>query len=154
MKDVAGKISALSHSEIREILGGKEWMLGETTITAPDLILVREVSPDLAVTATADLTVALDVAIDEPLRLEMLARELVSRIQNLRKESGLAVTDRVLVRLDGVSGQLRQAVESHLGYISAEVLAAAVLFDGAAEGASSDMDVEGEKARIFVRKAD
>jgi isoleucyl-tRNA synthetase len=111
----------------------------------------------LAVTATHDLTVALDVAIDESLRLEMLAREVVSRIQGLRKESGLSVTDRIIVQLEGVSPSLRRAVESHLGYISAEVLAASVGFDGAAEGASSDMDVEGasgsERARIFVRKA-
>jgi isoleucyl-tRNA synthetase len=157
MKDVAGKISELTHPEIREILSGKGLILGETTISRLDLILVREVSPDLAVTATTDLTVALDVAIDEPLRLEMLAREVVSRIQSLRKESGLSVTDRIHVRLENVSGQLRQAVESHLGYISAEVLAAMVGFDGPAAsgaGASSDMDVEGEKARIIVRKAD
>jgi len=157
MKDVAGKIGALTHPEIRSILAGKELILGETTITAPDLILVREVSPDLAVTATTDLTVALDVAIDEPLKLEMLMREVVSRIQGLRKDSGLSVTDRIQVSLAGVSERLRSAVESHVGYISAEVLAEAIRFEeaatGASSGASSDMDVEGEKARIFVRKA-
>jgi isoleucyl-tRNA synthetase len=77
----------------------------------------------------------------------------VSRIQNLRKDSGLAVTDRVTVALDGVSAGIRQAVETHRDYISAEVLADSVLLEGPGSGASEILDVDGETARIFVAKA-
>ena len=91
-------------------------------------------------------------AIDEALRLEMLAREVVSRIQGLRKESDLTVTDRVDVSLTGVSEGLRGAVEAHRGYISAEVLAASILVEGPENGASDTLEVDGETARIFVRK--
>jgi isoleucyl-tRNA synthetase len=153
MKAVATRISTLTHDEIRSILEGNPLALEEATLTADDLQVVREVSPDLAVTATTGLTVALDIAIDEALRSEMLAREAVSRIQNLRKDSGFTVTDRIAVTLEDVSPQLRQALESHLGYISAEVLADSVGFDEPGTGAVSEMEVEGEKARIFVRKA-
>lgn len=113
--------------------------------------MIREVSPELAVAAVAELTVALDTAVDEALRGEMLAREAVSRIQGLRKESGLAVTDRIAVVFENVSPSLRQALEKHHDYISAEVLAGDVAFDAPGQGASADMDVEGETARIFVR---
>ncbi len=152
MKAVAAKCASLSHEEIKGILEGTPLALEEATLTAEDLLIIREVSPDLAVTATPNLTVALDVAIDEALRLEMLAREVVSRIQGLRKESDLTVTDRVDVSLTGVSEGLRGAVEAHRGYISAEVLAASILVEGPENGASDTLEVDGETARIFVRK--
>jgi isoleucyl-tRNA synthetase len=152
MKAVAGKCGQLTHEEIKSILDGTPLALDEITLTADDLLIVREVSPELAVTATPELTVALDTAVDEALRLEMLAREVVSRIQNLRKESGLEVTDRVAVSLDGISAGLRRAVEAHHDYISAEVLAESVRLDGPGDGASADLEVEGESARIFVAK--
>jgi isoleucyl-tRNA synthetase len=152
MKAVAGQCGQLSHEEIKSVLDGTPLALDEITLTAEDLLILREVSPELAVTATPDLTVALDTAVDEALRLEMLARETISRIQNLRKESGLAVTDRVAVVLEDVSAQLRHAVETHRGYISAEVLADSIRFDGPGSGASESLDVDGETARIFVSK--
>ncbi len=151
MKPVADKIAQLGHDDIQAILEGRPLDLGEVTLTAEDLQVVREVSPDLAVTATPELTVALDTVVDEALRLEMLARETISRIQNLRKEAGLAVTDTVSVLLKGSTPLLRQALEAHLTYISAEVLASSVRFDESGEGAVfCDMDVEGEQARIYV----
>ncbi len=157
MKDVAGKCATLTHAEIASILAGQPLVLPEAELTAEDLQVIREVSPDLAVTATPTLTVALDVTVDEALRYEMLAREVISRIQGLRKGADLAVTDRISVALDGVSTQLRDAVETHRGYISAEVLAASLTLDGAASGfenaASDDLDVDGETARILVLKA-
>jgi isoleucyl-tRNA synthetase len=153
MKTVAGKCAALEHAEIQSILRGTPLALDEATLTADDLLIVREVSPDLAVTATPELTVALDTAVDGPLRLEMLAREMISRIQNLRKESGLAVTDRVDVSLTGISDGLRSAVEAHRGYISAEVLATSILVDGPEDGVSGTLEVDGEATRIYVSKA-
>jgi len=157
MKTVAGKCSALTHDEIAAVLAGKPLELEEGTLSAEDLTILREVSPGLAVTATPTLTVALDVTVDEPLRLEMLAREVVSRIQGLRKEADLEVTDRVDVALAGVTAQLRHAVETHRGYISAEVLAASLTLTPAGEshgdGVSDSLEVDGESTLIFVRKA-
>jgi isoleucyl-tRNA synthetase len=153
MKAVAGKCADLTHAQIKSVLEGTPLRFDEAELTADDLLIVRDTAPELAVAATPDLTVALDVSIDEALRLEMLAREVVSRIQNLRKESGLAVTDRVRVLLEGASAGIRQAVETHRDYISAEVLADAVGLEGSGDGASEALDVDGETARIFVAKA-
>ena len=68
-----------------------------------------------------NLTVALDVSISESLRNEGIARELINRIQNLRKESGLEVTDKIIlyIKRDGV---IDQAVESNVDYIKNETL--------------------------------
>ncbi len=151
MKTVADKVAALGHAEIKSILEGQPLALEQATLSAEDLQVVREVQEGLAVTATPDLTVALDIAVYEALHLEMLARETISRIQNLRKEAGLAVTDTVSVRLSGVTPLLRKALETHISYISPEVLASAFGFEERGEdGIFCDMDVDGERARIFV----
>ena len=152
MKVVADKIALLSHADIQSVLNGQSLDLGEVTLTAQDLQVLREVRESLAVTATPDLTVALDVSIDEALKLEMLAREVISRIQNLRKEADFTVTDRISVEFAGITPLLRQAVEMHLSYITSEVLAVSVGFDGAAkaEKISCEMDVDDERTRIFV----
>ena len=159
MKVVADKVARLGHAEIKSILEGQPLALEETTLLAEDLQVVREVQEDLAVTATPGLTVALDTALDESLRLEMLAREIVSRIQNLRKEAGLVVTDKVRVGIRDATPLLQKAVEAHLSYISAEVLAISIDSinrdnpgdkTGTLEKFFCEMDVEGEKALIFV----
>ena len=134
------------------MLEGRSLTLEGAVLSAGDLQVVREVQEGLAVTATPDVTVALDTTVDEPLKLEMLARETVSLIQNLRKEAGLAVTDRIVVGFRGVTPLLRQAVEIHLSYISSEVLAVSLFFDETETESKCDrnLDVEGEQALIFV----
>ena len=67
------------------------------------------------------ITVALDVTITEPLREEGIARELVNRIQNLRKDSGFEVTDRITVQLQE-DQNITQAVNNNLDYIKTETL--------------------------------
>ena len=68
-----------------------------------------------------NLTVALDVTISENLRMEGVARELVNRIQNLRKDSGFEVTDRIDVKLQN-DVQIVTAVNTNMSYIKAETL--------------------------------
>jgi isoleucyl-tRNA synthetase len=73
------------------------------------------------------LTVALDVHITEELKEKGLARELVNRIQNLRKDKGFAVTDRITVRLKGPDSIVR-SVTNNLDYIRTEILATSLEF--------------------------
>ena len=73
------------------------------------------------------LTVALDVTISPSLKAEGLAREIVNRIQNLRKESAFDVTDRIMVQID-TTAAIQEAITAHKAYICAEVLANDIQF--------------------------
>ncbi len=153
MKSVAEKVAKLSHEEIKSVLSGKPYALEEGALTAEDILVVRETRAGLVVEASPELTVALDTAIDHGLRLEMLARESVSKIQNLRKESGFEVTDQVFVSVKTVSALFREALETHFTYITAEVLAASLGFSQAVpEEDGNSLDINGEIAVFSVSK--
>ena len=153
MKAVAEKVALLSHVEIKSLLSGQSLSLEEGEITSEDILVVREVKAGLVVEASADLTVALDTGIDQSLRLEMLARESVSKIQNLRKEAGFEVTDYVEVSVKTISKEFREAVETHLSYITAEVLASSLGFtEDMPEEEGNSLDIDGEIAIFSVNK--
>ena len=80
------------------------------------------------VASSGAITVALDVTITDDLRNEGVARELVNRIQNLRKDSGFDVTDKIDVRLQK-DGFIEKAVENNIEYIKAETLTAQLNFE-------------------------
>ncbi len=87
-----------------------------------DFELRREATGDLVVESQGGYFAALDVTITPPLRLEGLARELVSRVQRMRKEAGLQVSDRIVVWIRG-DALVEEAAREHEGYIRAETLA-------------------------------
>jgi isoleucyl-tRNA synthetase len=124
MKAFADKIAALPHAEVSKLVGGGTLELDGITLVAADILVQRDVMAGLVVDASSDVTVALDTFVDEGLMLEMLAREIVNRIQNSRKEQDLSVTDRIHVTLGSSSETLRKAAEAHRAYIMSEVLAA------------------------------
>ena len=86
------------------------------------------------------LTVALDPVLDEALVREGLARELTSRIQRLRKESGLAVTDRIRIQVQTESEEMRRTIEGFSDHISEEVLATELRLEAAHGGVIMDVD--------------
>jgi isoleucyl-tRNA synthetase len=88
-----------------------------------DLTVSEESKGDLVVRSEGGYTAALDPTLDEDLKSEGLARELVNRIQRLRKESGLAITDRIRLAVYG-SAQVRTAAGDHHDFICGETLAA------------------------------
>jgi isoleucyl-tRNA synthetase len=124
------------------------------TLTADDLELVRRASGDLVVKETGGFFVALDPTVTPALREEGIARELVSRIQRLRKEGGLAVSDRVKVHLAGAP-EVEAAARARTDYISAEVLAREVAIGGpgpARPDAMSADDLDGSAVRIAISR--
>lgn len=104
-------------------------------IEGEDVEIHTEDIPGWLVLSENKWTVALDIHLDENLRNEGIARELVNRIQNLRKDSGLEVTDRIKVRL-GEEAQLKAALVENENYVKAEVLADAIIWES--------QDFEGE----------
>tara|TARA_R110002033_G_scaffold58464_2_gene107970 strand:+ start:105919 stop:109320 length:3402 start_codon:yes stop_codon:yes gene_type:complete len=102
------------------------------------------------VATSGTITVALDVTINEDLRKEGIARELVNRIQNLRKESGFEVTDKIDVKIlkDGL---VEDAVKSNIDYIKTETLTAELNFEEKLEN-GTDIAFDEVNTKLFIQK--
>ncbi|MDX1278039.1 isoleucine--tRNA ligase [Oceanihabitans sediminis] len=125
MKAIAAKIQQFTAEDIKiiEQRGSLDIEINEKSLTL-ELSDVEITSQDIEgwlVANEGNLTVALDVTISEELREEGIARELVNRIQNLRKDSGFEVTDRINVQLQK-DDQIVKAIASNMDYIKTETL--------------------------------
>jgi isoleucyl-tRNA synthetase len=125
MKEAAARLQQFSASEINELQKNGEIALelnGEKVmVSRTDVEILTEDIPGWLVAAEGAYTVALDVTLDASLKEEGLARELVNKIQNLRKTSGLEVTDRIDIIVKN-HPELTAAVENNKAYICAETL--------------------------------
>ena len=93
----------------------------EIVLETEDVEIIPVDIPGWKVANSGQITVALDITLNDALREEGLARELVNRIQNLRKETGLALTDKILVKIQQ-NDALDTAIQNNLSYICAETL--------------------------------
>ena len=106
------------------------------------------------VQASAGFVTAIDPTITEDLRLEGLARELISRVQRMRKDAGLAVSDRIRLVVSG-DADLGAAVSRHRDWIAHEVLATELLHDPGSlhdHLASESLDLDGVSARVALTR--
>jgi isoleucyl-tRNA synthetase len=125
------------------------------TLGPDDITLALKPLEGYEVEAESGHAVALQLEIDEELRREGLAREIVRAVQLARKEAGLEVTDRIALGLTGDDEMLAVARE-HEAYIVGETLATDFNLDGAAgdgAGRVSETTIEGLKLKISVRRA-
>ncbi|RFZ81755.1 isoleucine--tRNA ligase [Mucilaginibacter terrenus] len=141
MKDVAAAINAFEQADISQLEtdGTIAVLDNKYQIALTDVEIIAEDVPGWQVANLGKLTVALDVTITEELEQEGIARELVNRIQNLRKDKGFEVTDRINVKVN-CPGNIWKALENNLSYICAEILADSVVLDTELH--------EGDKAEI------
>lgn len=132
MKSVAAAIQGFGQEEIAvlEKDGEISLLINEknTTLTLDDVIINSQDIEGWLVANANGITVALDVTITEPLKNEGIARELVNRIQNLRKDSGFEVTDRIEVQIEN-NAALEHAVNANLEYIKQETLTDKLQFE-------------------------
>ncbi|HEX8158695.1 MAG TPA: class I tRNA ligase family protein, partial [Solirubrobacteraceae bacterium] len=96
--------------------------------------------------------VALELALDDDLRREGLAREIVHAVQNARREAGLEISDRIALTLDG-DDELLAAARAHEAYLSGEVLALMVTYSGGTNGQVDVVSIDGRELRIRVARA-
>ena len=154
MKEVARAVGEMDQEQIQKIeQDGKISLDIENKSIILQLEDVEISSQDIEgwlVASSGALTVALDVTIDEDLRQEGIARELVNRIQNLRKESGLDVTDKIHIRIlkDGL---IEKAVERNKNYIMNETLTAELEFKEKMEEGTTVIFDE-VKTKLFIQK--
>jgi isoleucyl-tRNA synthetase len=154
MKAIAAQVSTLGQEDIQKMEREGELMLQlENKTVNLQLTDVEINSQDIEgwlVASSGPLTVALDVTIDETLKKEGIARELVNRIQNLRKESGFEVTDKIDIKIlkDGL---VENAVSSNVDYIKTETLTAELNFEeNLEEGVAIAFDEVNTK--LFIQK--
>ena len=131
MKGVAAAMAALSQKDIAAL--EKDGQIGlevegqQLNVELTDVEIINEDMPGWLVANEGNLTVALDVTLTDELRKEGLARELINRIQNLRKDSGLEITDRINVTIQP-NEAMEQAVEAYGEYVCNQVLADSISF--------------------------
>ncbi|WP_299818421.1 isoleucine--tRNA ligase [uncultured Pontibacter sp.] len=128
MKLVAAAVQQMDQNDIAHLEreGGFEIMLSddETAVLTPDDVEISsEDIPGWLVASEGKLTVALDVTITEELKQEGIARDLVNRIQNLRKDSNLEVQDKIHISMQQAAEEVNQAVANYSAYICAETQA-------------------------------
>ena len=122
----------------------------EHTLDPEDLQLVMEPLAGYEVESEAGRAVALALDLDDDLRQEGLAREVVHAVQNARKQAGLEITDRITLRLGG-DETLVEAARAHEGYVTNEVLATQVAYGG--NDPASETTIEGRTLSIGVARA-
>lgn len=156
MKAIAALVNQMSGEDIAKIEANNGWtgdVNGETIqLDIADFEIVAQDIPGWLVSTEGNLTVALDVTISEELKSEGIARELVNRVQNLRKDSGLEVTDRIVLKVD-TNDVIQQAIASNKEYVCNEVLANDVLFESLGENALLTDLVTEHDARIDLAKS-
>ena len=154
MKAAGNLISAMSAQEIAQL--EKEGTFSFVVDNEPITIQLAEVDvlaediPGWTVAVKNGLTVALDIQITPELQQEGDARELVNRVQNIRKDMGLALTDRILLKVQLREG-LRQAIINYNDYICREILADSIEWVPDLEG-GTEVDINEELLKVDVIK--
>jgi isoleucyl-tRNA synthetase len=143
MKDLAKALAEIPQDDILKLeqTGSLQVSVAGRTaeITADDVEIISEDIPGWLVANNGKQTVALDITLTEELKKEGIARELVNRIQNIRKSKGYEIVDRINVILQSDS-RIGEAVEEHKQYIANQVLANSVTLECLTEGIELDLD--------------
>ncbi len=153
MKDLGKAITAMEQSQIAELEKDGEYKFenlpGEPVVTLADVEVIPEDIPGWLVANDGSVTVALDVTLTPELRNEGMARELINRVQNIRKSSDFEITDKVRVELSDLPS-VREALSQFSDYVASQVLANEILLvnDLAGDGVV-ELDIDGEK--VFAR---
>lgn len=154
MKLAQNVISNLSQADIRQFEQTNHYVLetpdGDFDLTLEDVIITSEDIPGWLVAVDNEITVALDIAITPELKAEGIARELVNRIQNIRKNSDFLVTDRINIKVEPID-MTKEAVALFANYIANEVLADSISLE-ANEGEEVEL-LDDINIRIQVEKA-
>ena len=129
MKEIAQAMNSFGNHEISEIERKGQYILalasGDVELSPEDVEIITEDMPGWLVANEGKLTVALDITVTDALLREGIARELVNRIQNIRKSNGYEIVDKISVEIEG-RDEINEAVKEYSGYIASQTLANSV----------------------------
>lgn len=157
MKDISNAVAGLSQEEIASFEASGTWDLKiqgqDIRLTLEDVEIISEDIPGLQVANEGRLTVALDVTVTDELRHEGIAREFINRIQNMRKESGYNVTDKIRIRIED-HDYVREAILKHSDYIGSQTLATEIVLDRNINGSrGKEVEIDEVTVKILIDKA-
>ena len=153
MKEVSAVISALNKGEIQELEKQGALSKGGFDLVLEDVLISSEDIPGWAVASEGRLTVALDVRVTDELKREGIARDFVNRVQNLRKEQGLEVLDKIGIEVEKDGEAVTAALTEFKEYIRTETQAITLeLKETLADATKVDLDEFVLKVRITVKK--
>jgi len=154
MKEAAGIINAFSQHQISTL--EKDSVIeitlstGSFELSSTDVDIIAEDIPGWSVASKGGLTVALDITLSEELKKEGEARELINRVQNIRKENGFDVTDRIFVQLFG-GEPIKQSIIEYNDYICREILADSIDWVLQMEN-GTDIEINEVELKVVVSK--
>ncbi len=123
VQKVAKGLNGLTGEEVSKLASGGAVEVAGFSITADEVVLTRTPRDGMLAASEGSISVALDTQLTDELIDEGLAREVINRVQNARRDADLHVSDRITLTLSTTSDQLRQAIAHHADLISTEVLA-------------------------------
>jgi len=150
VRSVAGAIADLDGTTIESLLEGGTIELDGHEITAADITVQRTPKAGRVVAAEGRLSVALDVQLTDELIAEGLAREFINRIQQVRRDMDLDVTDRIAVQWATDDDAVVAAIENHAELIATEILAVEL---AAGSGGDQHLDIDDSTVTVKVEKA-
>lgn len=155
MKSLAAAIQGMNQEDIMAFEAAGTFTLNvegqDATIERADVEIISEDIPGWLVANEGRLTVALDITVTEELRKEGLARELVNRIQNLRKSNGFDITDKITVTVLS-SDEMDEAIKEYNEYIANQVLAVSVEITDHAISDATVLDFEDFNLSVRIEK--
>jgi isoleucyl-tRNA synthetase len=150
MPEVAAAISDLGPEDLEKILEGGEAEVAGHRITRDDLLIERTAREGVVVETGPDFACALDTTIDDALVAEGIAREIISRVQRLRRDAGLDVTDRIALYWSSDDPVVVDAIASHGETIAGEVLASKT--EMAAPSVGEVVELDGRQIRLAIEQ--
>ena len=157
MKAIAALVATFTQEQIAAVESGELTTLDmgaeSIEVSAADFEITSEDMPGWLVASEGKLTVALDITLTPELEKEGVARELVNRIQNIRKESGLEITDKIRVEIESLES-VQGAVAEYADYIAQQTLAVEVVCVAEPQGVSIDKynEVNDSPVKIAINK--
>lgn len=154
MKEISQAVAGLNQDAIFEFeVSGKMSLQlnGETIeLDAEDLTIQSEDIPGWTVASEAGITVALDINVTEDLKKEGFARDFVNRIQNLRKEKGMEVQDKISVVVAADNAFVKQALTAHENYVRTETQASSLSFTEKSDNLD-DIEIDDYKFNVQIQ---
>jgi len=154
MKEIAQAMTGFGKAEIVEIEREGQYLLalptGDVKLELEDVEIITEDMPGWLVANEGKLTVALDITVTDELLREGIARELVNRIQNIRKSNGYEIVDKIVVEIESRE-EIAEAVKEYANYIASQTLANSVVLVDSLTNAT-ELEFEDYVVKINIQK--